>query len=97
MPLALLFVISGFGKIPGFQGTVEHIASKGLPPAGSQRSQCCASSAAESHCPREDALRAAAMILFLIVITIFHISGPPRIRWSVSRPFHEERVHLAVF
>ena len=29
--LALIFVISGFGKIMGFEGTVGYIASKGLP------------------------------------------------------------------
>ena len=31
MLLALLFVISGFGKIPGFERTAAHIASQGLP------------------------------------------------------------------
>ncbi len=29
--LALIFVISGFGKITGFEGAVGYIASKGLP------------------------------------------------------------------
>ena len=29
--LALIFIISGFGKITGFEGTVGYIASKGLP------------------------------------------------------------------
>lgn len=29
--LALIFVISGFGKITGFEGTVGYISSKGLP------------------------------------------------------------------
>jgi putative oxidoreductase len=29
--LAVIFIISGFGKIPGFEGTVGYIASKGLP------------------------------------------------------------------
>lgn len=29
--LALIFVLSGFSKIPGFEGTVGYIASKGLP------------------------------------------------------------------
>ena len=29
--LALLFVIAGFGKIAGFDGTVGYMASKGLP------------------------------------------------------------------
>ena len=29
--LALLFVISGFGKIAGFEGTAGYMASKGLP------------------------------------------------------------------
>ncbi len=29
--LALIFVISGFGKLTGFEGTVGYIASKGLP------------------------------------------------------------------
>jgi len=29
--LALIFVISGFGKITGFEGTVGYIASKGMP------------------------------------------------------------------
>jgi len=29
--LALIFVISGFGKIMGFEGTVGYIASKGMP------------------------------------------------------------------
>jgi putative oxidoreductase len=29
--LALIFVISGFGKITGFEGTVGYIAAKGLP------------------------------------------------------------------
>ena len=29
--LALIFVMSGFGKITGFEGTVGYIASKGLP------------------------------------------------------------------
>jgi putative oxidoreductase len=29
--LALMFIISGFGKITGFDGTVAYIASKGLP------------------------------------------------------------------
>jgi putative oxidoreductase len=31
--LALIFVMSGFGKITGFAGTVGYIASKGLPMA----------------------------------------------------------------
>ena len=31
MLLALLFVISGFGKIPGFEQTAGHIASQNLP------------------------------------------------------------------
>jgi len=29
--LALIFVISGYGKLVGFDGTVGYIASKGLP------------------------------------------------------------------
>jgi len=29
--IALIFVFAGFGKIPGFEGTVGYIASKGLP------------------------------------------------------------------
>ena len=29
--LAAIFIISGFGKLTGFEGTVEHIAQKGLP------------------------------------------------------------------
>ncbi len=29
--IALIFVMSGAGKIPGFEGTVGYIASKGLP------------------------------------------------------------------
>ncbi|HCE08965.1 MAG TPA: DoxX family protein [Oxalobacteraceae bacterium] len=29
--IALIFVLSGFGKITGFEGTVGYIASKGLP------------------------------------------------------------------
>jgi putative oxidoreductase len=29
--LVMLFFISGFGKIPGFEGTAGYIASKGLP------------------------------------------------------------------
>ena len=29
--LALLFIVSGYGKIGGFEGTVGYIASKGLP------------------------------------------------------------------
>ena len=29
--LALIFVIAGFGKISGFEGTVGYMASKGLP------------------------------------------------------------------
>ena len=29
--LALLFIVSGFGKIGGFEGVVGYIASKGLP------------------------------------------------------------------
>jgi putative oxidoreductase len=29
--LAGMFVISGYGKIPGFEGTVGYIAAKGLP------------------------------------------------------------------
>ncbi len=31
--LAVMFIISGFGKITGFDGTVGYIASKGLPMA----------------------------------------------------------------
>ena len=31
--LAVMFIISGFGKIAGFDGTVGYIASKGLPMA----------------------------------------------------------------
>ena len=31
MLLALLFVISGFGKIPGFEATAANIASQGFP------------------------------------------------------------------
>ncbi len=30
--IALIFVISGYGKITGFEGTVGYIASAGLPP-----------------------------------------------------------------
>ena len=30
--LALMFVIAGFGKIGGFEGTAGYIASKGMPP-----------------------------------------------------------------
>lgn len=29
--IAMIFVLSGFGKIAGFEGTVGYIASKGLP------------------------------------------------------------------
>jgi putative oxidoreductase len=29
--LAVIFLLSGFGKVTGFQGTVGYIASKGLP------------------------------------------------------------------
>ncbi len=29
--IAMIFVLSGFGKITGFEGTVGYIASKGLP------------------------------------------------------------------
>jgi putative oxidoreductase len=29
--IALIFVLSGFGKVMGFEGTVGYIASKGLP------------------------------------------------------------------
>ena len=29
--IALIFIIAGFGKITGFEGTVGYIASKGLP------------------------------------------------------------------
>jgi len=29
--LGAIFVISGFGKLTGFEGTVDHIAEKGLP------------------------------------------------------------------
>ena len=29
--LALIFIIAGFGKITGFEGTVGYIASKGIP------------------------------------------------------------------
>lgn len=29
--IALIFVLSGFGKIAGFEGTVGYIASKGMP------------------------------------------------------------------
>ena len=32
--LAVMFVISGFGKITGFSGTEAYMASKGLPMAG---------------------------------------------------------------
>jgi len=31
MLLVILFFISGFGKIPGYEGTAAYIASKGLP------------------------------------------------------------------
>ena len=31
--IALIFILSGFGKITGFDGTVGYIASKGLPMA----------------------------------------------------------------
>ena len=31
--LAQIFIISGFGKIPGFEGTAQYIASHGLPAA----------------------------------------------------------------
>jgi len=76
MLLALLFVISGFGKIPGFQGTVGHIASKGLP-----LPQVLAALAVLCELGGGIAIAlgwktrwvAAAMILFMIVITpIFH-------------------------
>ncbi len=29
--LAVLFIMGGFGKIPGYEGTVGYIASKGMP------------------------------------------------------------------
>jgi putative oxidoreductase len=32
--LALIFIVSGFGKITGFAGTAAYMASKGLPFAG---------------------------------------------------------------
>ena len=76
MLLALLFVISGLGKIPGFQGTVGHIASKGLP-----MPQVLAALAVLFELGGGFAIAlgwktrwvAAAMILFMIVITpIFH-------------------------
>jgi putative oxidoreductase len=76
MLLALLFVISGFGKIPGFQGTVGNIASKGLP-----MPQVLAALAVLIELGGGIAIAlgwktrwvAAAMILFMIVITpIFH-------------------------
>jgi len=31
MLMAILFVVSGFGKIPGFEGTVGYISHQGLP------------------------------------------------------------------
>jgi len=31
MLMAILFVVSGFGKIPGFEGTVGYISNQGLP------------------------------------------------------------------
>ncbi|HEX7271201.1 MAG TPA: DoxX family protein [Casimicrobiaceae bacterium] len=31
MLMAILFVVSGFGKIPGFEGTVGYISQEGLP------------------------------------------------------------------
>jgi putative oxidoreductase len=31
MLLVILFFISGFGKIPGYEGTAAYIASEGLP------------------------------------------------------------------
>ena len=76
MLLALLFVISGFGKIPGFQGTVGHIAAKGLP-----LPEVLAALAVLVELGGGIAIAlgwktrwvAAAMILFLLVITpIFH-------------------------
>jgi putative oxidoreductase len=76
MLLALLFVISGFGKIPGFQGTVGNIASKGLP-----LPEVLAAFAVLLELGGGIAIAlgwktrwvAAAMILFMIVITpIFH-------------------------
>jgi len=76
MLLALLFVISGFGKIPGFQGTVGHIAGKGLP-----LPEVLAALAVLVELGGGIAIAlgwktrwvAAAMILFLLVITpIFH-------------------------
>ena len=76
MLLALIFVISGFGKIPGFEGTVGHIASKGLP-----MPQVLAALAVVCELGGGIAIAlgwktrwvAAVLILFLIVITpIFH-------------------------
>ena len=76
MLLALLFVISGFGKIPGFEATAGYIASKGFP-----MPQVLAALAVLFELGGGIAIAlgwktrwaAAALILFLVVITpIFH-------------------------
>ena len=76
MLLALLFVISGFGKIPGFEGTAAHIASQGLP-----MPKVLAALAVLFELGGGIAIAlgwktrwaAAALILFLVAITpIFH-------------------------
>lgn len=74
--LAAMFVISGYGKLTGFDGTVGYIASKGLPMA-----QVLAAIAILIELGGGLAIvigwktrwAAIAFILFLIVITpIFH-------------------------
>jgi putative oxidoreductase len=74
--LALMFVISGWGKITGFAGTAGYIASKGLPAA---QLLAIAAIAVELGGGLAIALgwktrwAALAMVVFLIVITpIFH-------------------------
>jgi putative oxidoreductase len=76
MLLALLFVVSGFGKIPGFEETAGYIASQGLP-----MPQVLAALAVLFELGGGVAIAlgwktrwaAAALILFLIVITpVFH-------------------------
>ena len=76
MLLAMLFVLSGFGKIPGFEGTVANIASQGLPAPSVLAALAILIELGGGLAivlGWKTRWAAAALILFLIVITpIYH-------------------------
>lgn len=74
--LAAIFLVSGFGKVTGFEGTVGYIASKGLPlPQVAAAAAACVELGGGTLLVLGWQTRWAATVLFLFLIPttlIFH-------------------------